>query len=214
MNKKRQVFEVGSTVLVVACAVAMVGMTAYRFSSVPGGPQVSHVEDWREKSASGIWVGQPDAEFVVTTFIDFTCPYCRTLAPVLDSLASRHGDRVAVVMHHYPLGGTWSTPSAIAAECAHHQGRFREVVPALYGEVAASGDTSPDWASVAEAGGVPRIDEFVECIELPEDAFPRIAEGRAVGQRTGVRGTPTVWLNGTPTDVRDLAGFEELLEGS
>lgn len=216
-TQRRVVFEVATTLVVVACAVAVVGMTGYRFLSVSEPPQhlgLPQVEDWREESASGIRMGPSDAEFVVTTFIDFTCRYCRALAPVLDSLASDQADRVAFVFHHYPLGRTWSVPSAVTAECAYRQDRFREVAPVLYDEVAALGDAPPDWRSIAERGGIPRVAEFLECIELPESSFPRIAKGKDVGLRTGVRGTPTVWVNGTPTEARDLAGLKALLVDS
>jgi protein-disulfide isomerase len=218
MTKRRQVFEVVSTLVVVACAVAAVGMQAYRLTaSERAQHSPSQIEDWREQSASGIWLGRADAELVVTTFVDFTCAYCRALAPVLDSLRLEQGDRLAIVFHHYPLGRVLSMPSAIAGECACRQGRFGEVAQVLYDEVAAPGprppDWAPDWAAIAARGGVSYVAEFLECIELPEDSFPRIGKGKEVGRRAGVRGTPTVWVNGTPTDVRDFAGFQALWEG-
>lgn len=212
MGTRRQVFEVVSTILVVACAAAVVAMQGYHFLSSPEPEGHVQVERWREVNALGIWMGHPDAEFIVTTFIDFTCPYCRALAPVLDSLEADQGDRLAIVFHHYPLSRTWSIPSAIAAECAYRQGRFREVAPVLYDAVADLREAPPDWTSVAEQGGIPHVREFLACIELPEDSFPRIDTGKRVGRRTGVRATPTVWVNGTPTEVRDLDGFKSLLE--
>jgi protein-disulfide isomerase len=205
------VFELTSTLVVVACAVAVVGMQASGFVSTPEEMEYEQVEDWREESASGIWIGDPEAEFVVTVFIDFTCPYCRALSPVLDSLATDQRDRLAISFHHYSLGRTWSIPSAVAAECAHRQGRFREVARLLYDAVASPRDAPPDWGTIAMNGRVPRVAEFMDCTELPVDSFPRIAKGQEVGGRTGVRGTPTIWVNGTPTAVRDRAGLVALL---
>jgi len=211
MRRRRQVFEVASTLVVVVCALVVVGIQTHSlFSSQE--PEQGQVEDWREVSASGIWMGPSDAEFIVTAFIDFTCPYCRALAPVLDSLETTFDNRVAVVFHHYPLGRTWSLQAAIAAECAYRQGRFRDVARVLYDELAT--DAEPDWASIAEEGGVSRVAEFLKCVDQPEDSFPRIGNSMEVGRRSGVRGTPTVWVNGTPTDARDLAGFEAVFEGS
>jgi protein-disulfide isomerase len=33
-------------------------------------------------------------------------------------------------------------------------------------------------------------------MEVPPEAFPRIGAGRALGERLGVRGVPSVWING------------------
>jgi protein-disulfide isomerase len=69
----------------------------------------------------------------------------------------------------------------------------------------------PDWTALAEEAGVRDLAEFEACISLPESEFPRIASGSELGRRTGVRGTPTAWVNGRVTGARDFASFEQAL---
>jgi hypothetical protein len=52
------------------------------------------------------------------------------------------------------------------------------------------------WTSFAVDAGVRDVQAFNDCSRLPVDAFPRIGAGLDLGRRTGVRGTPTVWVNG------------------
>jgi protein-disulfide isomerase len=209
----RECLEVGSTVVVTLAAVTVVGIQAHRPSAAETSAlqgTVTIIENWREDSASGIWVGAEDATFVITAFMDLTCPFCQQLAPVFDSLLLSHPHSVAIAFQHFPLNRPLSVPSAIAVECAEFQGRFREMAHLLYDRISST-EVAPPWEDWADEAEVPDLDAFSTCIAQPEQDFPRIRAGREFGQRLGVRGTPQVWVNGELTQVRSLSGFEALL---
>jgi protein-disulfide isomerase len=144
---------------------------------------------------------------VVAVFLDFTCPHCRHLVSLLDSLSSEFPGEVAVEFHHFPLRGRdLAVPSAIAAECAHRQGRFSGTYHTLFSKMDSIG--SKDWTSLAADAGVSDLAAFEACIQSPPDSFPRIAAGRVLGESIGVKGTPSVWVNGESFQIRTLGAFQ------
>ncbi|WP_442485467.1 vitamin K epoxide reductase family protein [Aeoliella sp. SH292] len=48
-------------------------------------------------------LGNPDATYVVTEMLDYTCSHCRQLHPHLAAARERYGDQLAVVLYHVPL---------------------------------------------------------------------------------------------------------------
>jgi protein-disulfide isomerase len=160
------------------------------------------IPDWEIENDRGIRLGPENAQVVITEFMDFECPFCAHLALQLDSVVRAHPDDVAVVFQHFPLRSHgFAIPAAIAAECADRQDQFWPMYRSLLAGQKAFGTV--DWSSFAEQSGVPDRERFANCVVLPMDSFPRISDGIALGQRTGVNATPTTWVNGRvmrPTD--------------
>ncbi|HUE96596.1 MAG TPA: thioredoxin domain-containing protein [Longimicrobiaceae bacterium] len=207
----KEIIETGSTIIITAIAVVMAGVFVVERR---GNPQVATyetaqtIEEWQRENDLGVRTGPSDATVVITEFIDYQCPFCAALAPTIDSISSMFPDEVAVVMHHFPLPTHGhAVPAAIAAECAAEQDRFWPMHGVLLSNQSSFG-TRP-WQSFAEDAGVGDLGAFTDCMERPADSFERIELGRAVGERTGVTGTPTTWVNGrvlraTVDQVRDL----------
>ena len=185
---------------ILACAaLVMLGIYLHdRSSPLPtrrGAGEPIAIEGWQNELDSGISMGPSDAPVVIVEFMDFQCPFCRRLVARLDSLESEFPGQVRVVLHHYPLENhPLALPAAIAAECADRQGRFKEFYDLAFEHQ--SEYAAQSWTSLALAAGVADGDAFNLCVALPLDSFPRIAYGRDLGARTGVIGTPTVWVNG------------------
>jgi len=202
----RAVIELSATIAVGAAAILMV---AFRLDERrPSGSEWnfgSVIENWAAESSHGNWIGPQTAEMVVTEFVDFTCPFCRDLVPVLDSLRHRYTDQVALVILHFPLDREHSIPAAIVAECAGRQGRFGAMYRSLFAQMESFG--TRHWKDFAADGEIPDTAEFNQCIGLPVDSFPAVSRGREVGERNGVVGTPAVWVNGRPYSGRNLAAF-------
>jgi len=51
------------------------------------------------------------------------------------------------------------------------------------------------WSDFAAAAGVSHLAAFDDCIKRT-DPIPRVEEGRALGRKFDVRGTPTIIING------------------
>jgi protein-disulfide isomerase len=193
----RQILEAGSTLVIAVVAVVMAFAYFQDRNAAPGARNESPrlIRDWERENALGIRKGPAGATVVITEFIDFECPYCAALAPTVDSIAEEFPEAVAVVFQHFPLPShEYAVPAAIAAECADRQGRFWPMVRLLLAGQETLG--SLPWERFAENAGVSELAAFSECVKLPADSFPRIRDGRSVGKRTGVTGTPTTWING------------------
>jgi protein-disulfide isomerase len=134
----------------------------------------------------------------------------------VDSLLEMYPYAVQVVWHHYPLSShELAVPAAIAVECASQQGVAREFQMAVFAQQKFLG-TKP-WTDLASDAGVVDTEQFGRCILQPIDSFPRITYGLELGKRVGVRGTPTVWVNGVvdrPTLERMRGMVEEAPAGS
>lgn len=159
--------------------------------------------------------GRVDAPVEVVVFSDFECPFCRRAEPVFARLVARFPDDIVLVWKHYPLSIHASArPAAEAAQCAHAQGRFWAFHDALFAEADAA-RLSPSGLDAAAVGvGLDPV-VFARCVQTRVHQMEVMADG-AAGERAGVSGTPTVFINGVavvgsqPYDVYERLVIEEL----
>jgi protein-disulfide isomerase len=181
----------------VLCALVITGLVVRRelwpAAPPPARPPVERVDDWAAYAATGHRTGPAAARVTVVEFSDFQCPFCRRLAPRLDSLRQRSPVPVAVVYRHYPLEShPYAMAAARASECAAEQGRFREMHDALFSDQGAIGEKP--WSGYARAAGVPDSAAFARCLAGDAGAG-HIRADVAAGDRLGVSATPTVLVN-------------------
>ncbi|SEM55082.1 Na+/H+ antiporter NhaA [Nonomuraea pusilla] len=176
---------------------AVLGWIVFRLAWDRGGvcapPEAEPEEELPEALAAPVGPddhvrGPADAPITIVEYGDFECPYCGRLHPVLDELLRRNPD-VRLVFRHFPLRTLHprAASAAIVAESAADRGRFWDMHDVLYDNqrfltdrdlerYAAELDVDP-W------GDVPAH-------------VSRIAEDEESGRAGGVRGTPTLFLNG------------------
>lgn len=82
---------------------------------------------------SGPALGRVDAQVNIVEFVDFECPYCRTLAPAMKSVLERSKEQVRVIFKHFPLEShSKAYGAAKAGVCADQQGRFWEYYEGVF----------------------------------------------------------------------------------
>ena len=125
---------------------------------------------------------------------DFECPYCRSAAPVVAEVRRRMGDRLVFAFRHFPLAEVhpFAIAAALAAEAAGVHGQFWPMHDRLFG------GTGPrlrqaDLRGHAEAIGVPAHKVVWPATQFVED---RVEADFNSGVRSGVRGTPTFFVDG------------------
>lgn len=163
----------------------------------------------------GISVGQEDAPVVLMEFADFQCPGCGQFATFIAPLVKERlvkSGQVRYVYYDFPLMGLHQHAflASRAGRCANEQGRFWEMHDILYGQ-------QPQWSQAQDptelfvqyarqAGADPA--KFEAC--LRSDRYAReVTESMKLGEKLGVRGTPTLFVNGkrvteTPGTYREL----------
>jgi protein-disulfide isomerase len=133
--------------------------------------------------------GAADAPMRVVEYGDFECPYCRAAAPVLRDLVDRSGGAVALVWRHFPIFTLhpFALTAALAAEASGEH--FWQMHDELFAHQDALTDV--DLAAYAERIGVgavsgPSAQAFRQAVEADYKS----------GVELGVRGTPTLFVNG------------------
>jgi protein-disulfide isomerase len=142
--------------------------------------------------------GPEDAPVTIVEFSDFQCSFCaRFYAQTYPLIREEYGDRVRFVFKHYPISGLHpdAEPAAMASECANEQGLFWEYHDLLFeNQRDLSGSALLRYA---EQAGVPDMAQFSECVASQRFASTVMADLLA-GDRLGVTGTPTFFINGLP----------------
>ena len=78
--------------------------------------------------------GPADAWITIVEFSDFQCPYCAAVQTTLATVLPEYGTDVRVIFKNFPLSfHTYARTTAIAAECAHAQGRFWQFHDLVFG---------------------------------------------------------------------------------
>lgn len=137
--------------------------------------------------------GTDDAVITLTVFDDFQCPYCARLVPVLDQVVDSYAGKVRLVFKHFPLRNhKFAQPAAVASLAAREQGKFWELHDQLFANFNKLNENK--IRELAEAVGLDmaRFDE-----DLKNPAYnAEIQADMRLGQQVGVRGTPSLFLNG------------------
>jgi protein-disulfide isomerase len=133
--------------------------------------------------------GRPDAPMTVVEYGDFECPYCRSAAPVLRQLIDESDGRARLVWRHFPLfrNHPFALTAALAAEASGD--RFWAMHDLLF----ARQDhlTDQDLARyAAEIGAGDVVGDAAQRFR------PAVEADYAAGAEAGVRGTPTLFVDG------------------
>ena len=152
--------------------------------------------------------GDATAPVTLEEFGDFQCPPCGALHPMLKQLESEFGPRrLRVIFRHFPLvpNHAHALNAARAAEAAGLQGRFWEMHDMIY-------ENQDSWKDVVDAR--PIFEGYAKKIGLNVEMYKRDIGSQVVehrifldgkrGHALGVKGTPTVFLNGRDVPFESL----------
>jgi protein-disulfide isomerase len=143
-------------------------------------------------------LGPGNAPVTLLEYGDYECPYCRRAHPILQGVRRTMGDRLRFVYRHFPLSQAHphAEHAAEAAEAAGAQGRFWEMHDLLFENQNALEDD--DLAMYAAQVG---IDGQRVAREIAAGAYAKkIRNDFRGGIRSGVNGTPTLFINGMRFD--------------
>jgi protein-disulfide isomerase len=154
--------------------------------------------------------GAREAPVTIVEFSDFQCPYCRSVVPTLKQVAARYPDRVRWVFRDFPLESIHpEAPLAHeAARCAGDQDKFWPYHDLLFEQTNLAPAALKQYAAQVglDAGA------FEQCLDSRRHRAAVAADVQA-GQRLGVTGTPTFFVNGRPlVGNLPLAEFQRVIE--
>jgi protein-disulfide isomerase len=151
--------------------------------------------------------GPEDSPVVVVEFADFECPFCQKLAPELDSIWEKHQTQLRFVYKFMPLQmhahGEIAARAAIAAQA---QGKFWEMHHMLFSH--GQHLEQNDLEGYAKEVGLD-ADRFRADMNSPATKA-RLDADRKLADDLGVKGTPTIYIDGHEYDAKvDLAEWVE-----
>jgi protein-disulfide isomerase len=144
-------------------------------------------------------LGPEHAPVTVVEFGDFECPNCKQAAPAVKLLLERFKERVRFVYRHFPLMDVHphALLAAQAAEAAGAQGKFWQMHDVLFDNQAHL--DAKHLRGYAERLG---LDMARYTAEMDDEIYlQRVREHLESGQASGVRATPTFFINGRIQDV-------------
>ena len=194
--KKSELLQNVLTCVLTLCALVVTALVVRREMVPRAGSRVdgrtTTVAEWRSYVTSAHVSGPPVAPVTLVEFSDFQCPYCRLLSTRLDTLRAEFPRDLKVVFRHYPLPNhAQAKTAALASECAGEQGRFWEMVGALFG--GQEGVGSSPWEAYASAAGVRDPAAFARCMGRGD--LSRVRSDVSAGDRLRVEATPTLLIN-------------------
>lgn len=137
--------------------------------------------------------GPVDAPVTILEFGDLECPYCRAAGPVLREVVDSSDGLARLVWRHFPLFELHphALTAALATEAAAAVGRFWE----LHAVLLEHQDhlTEPDLRRYARDLG---LDPETVAGDAVQAYAPAVQADYAAAVERGVRGTPTILVDG------------------
>lgn len=153
--------------------------------------------------------GAVDAPVVITEFTDFQCPYCAELGEIFNRLLQQYPEKIKIVYKSFPLANhRYAWKAATQAMAAHQKGKFWEFYDRLFEHYKTLDDNKIMEIRKALGFDTP---EFEAIMDSPQ-VRSQVALDRNEGQRLGVRGTPTVFINGKRLKDKSLEGFQAAIK--
>lgn len=137
--------------------------------------------------------GTGSGKVTMIEYSDFQCPFCGRAYPTIKQLEAQYGDQLEIVFKHFPLSfHPFAQKASEAAECARDQDKFWEYHDILF--------THQDNLAVSDLKKYAadlKLDtsKFNSCLDN-DDKKDIVAADMAEGQKLGVTGTPTFFING------------------
>ena len=153
--------------------------------------------------------GPVDAAVTIAVFDDYQWPYCARLEPFFQQVLDKYPDNVKLVIKHFPLSNhKYAHKAASAALAANVQGKFWEFHSKLFKNYKVINDAKIQ--DIAKELGLD-MEKFTKDMQSPA-IKSLIARDVSNGRQIGVRGTPTIFINGKAFKNRNLTGIYQVIE--
>ena len=138
--------------------------------------------------------GPASAAVTLVQYGDYECHYTRQSTTVVRAIQQQLGDQLRFIFRNFPLVEIHphALHAALAAEAAAAQGKFWQMHDYLFHHQHTLEDA--DLTRFAEAVGLALKQYARDMAE--QRSLARIEEDREGGERSGVQGTPTFFING------------------
>jgi protein-disulfide isomerase len=156
-------------------------------------------------------LGPVDARATLTMFTDYQCPYCAKEFPAVEELLKKYPNDLKLVIKHFPLGmHKFAQQAAIAALAANKQGKYADLSRAMFKNFRALNEEL--LQKLAKEVGLD-MGKFEQ--DRKDSAFQKqLNDDRQLGREAGVRGVPSLFINGVAVKNRTPDGMSAMIDAA
>ncbi len=172
--------------------------------------KVLHIDQVFNISVEGSpFMGPENAPVTIAVFDDYECAYCAKMEAVFSQLLAKYPKNLKLVIKQYPLRNHPNARQAsLAVVAAHKQGKFWEFHSQVFANQTELSTTKLD--EIAESFDLD-MTQFRKDL-LSRDVLSMIVRDVREGQKIGVKGTPTLFLNGKRVKDRTFSNLDKLIQ--
>jgi protein-disulfide isomerase len=172
--------------------------------------QVAVLEFVQEINVTGSpFRGTADAPVTIALFTDFQCPYCARILPLLNQVLEKYQGKVKLVFKNFPLSThQFARKAASAALAAGKQGKFWELHDRLFQNYNRLNDQVVQEQAKELGLDLQKFDKDMADPQIMQV----INQDMQDGAKAGVRGTPTLFVNGSLLRNTNLEGFQAAID--
>ena len=169
-------------------------------------------------NAQGKKLGDPNAAVKIDIFEDFQCSACKTYQERFESQVVQQivaPGMASYEFHQYPFlddnsPDKASDRAALASECAGEQSRFWDYKNILFANLTGAQDQFSEARLMAFAKSLSlEVDQFETCLQS-QKFRAELETGLSLGNEMGVKGTPSVYVNGKEVSPGRVPTFDEI----
>ena len=154
-------------------------------------------------------IGNPKAPVTVAAFLDYQCPYCAKIYPLLQQLLKKYPNDVKLVIKQFPLPmHKFAEKASSAALAAARQNKFEKVTELFFTNYTTLNDET--IRKYVQDAGVD-LKKFDQDLGSPE-IKSMLQQDQEAARQVRVRAVPTVFINGISPKGRSLEVFSQMID--
>lgn len=169
---------------------------------------------------NSFYLGNKESKTILTIFIDIQCPFCKEINKFIKQILRDKNlkNKFKIIFKHFPLSfHKSSNNAAIASIAAGEQGNkyFWEIVNIMFDNQCDLTDTNfIKWAKdITQEYPFFNFKKFKKDVVNNKNRYKnKIKEDMGLGLKTGIRGIPTLMVNGWSFNGRTVSAFKKFLK--
>jgi protein-disulfide isomerase len=154
-------------------------------------------------------IGNPKAPVTVAAFLDYQCPYCAKIYPMLQELLKKYPSDVKLVIKQFPLPmHKFAEKASSAALAAARQNKFEKVTELFFANYTTLNDET--IRKYVQDAGVD-MKKFDQDLASP-DIKSILQQDQDAARQVRVRAVPTIFINGISPKGRSLEVFSQIID--
>lgn len=194
-NRNSPVFYIGIATAVIFIFIIIAGGSNENVT-----PTLKPISQEDLSTEQNYVLGDPNARVTIVEFLDYNCPFCKSISPVIKNLVSNNSGKVRVFIKHFPLTGNqgheFSKLAAQAAQAAGKMGKFTEMHEGLMEMQDINRESIIERAVLIGLNQ----EEFISLMDS-EEIKNQVEKDLETAKKLQITGTPSIFLNGLRVDL-------------